>query len=115
MPYKRRFNSYEKRKVAARQEWKCATCGNLVDETFEVDHIIPLHKGGEDSLENVDCKCSTCHKKKTIEEEIERLNARHNAGRTLSHRPPLCCMRCEQIVSPFFAHTCGGKEDKLRS
>jgi hypothetical protein len=106
MPYQRKFNSYEKRKVAARQEWKCATCNILLDETYEVDHIIPLHKGGEDSLDNVDAKCVACHKKKTIAEEIERINARKTAGASVTKKPPLSCTRCQQIVSPYFTHVC---------
>jgi len=47
-PAKRRqyISPLSKKRVAARQGWRCAICKELLDETFEIDHIIPLFKGG---------------------------------------------------------------------
>lgn len=33
-------------------------------ETLTIDHIVPLAKGGEDKLENLQILCSACHKLK---------------------------------------------------
>lgn len=49
--------------------WFCWFCGRLKEElnhneTVEGDHILPLNKGGEDSPENIQPLCSTCHKLK---------------------------------------------------
>ena len=35
-----------KKRVAAKQKWRCAVCKQLLDESFEIDHITPLYKGG---------------------------------------------------------------------
>ncbi|WP_185829371.1 HNH endonuclease [Pseudomonas aeruginosa] len=48
----------------------CAMCGKLCDfpRGFELDHKVPLFKGGEDSEENCQVLCSGpdgCHAKKT--------------------------------------------------
>lgn len=56
----------------------CAHCGGLVDITpgtrspFELDHIIPLWKGGKDSDGNRQCLCPGCHSAKTATEAAER-------------------------------------------
>lgn len=56
----------------------CAHCGGLVDITpgtrspFELDHIIPLWKGGKDSDGNRQCLCPDCHLVKTVAEAAER-------------------------------------------
>lgn len=40
----------------------CAKCGG---PATEVDHIVPLHKGGAEALDNLQCLCHWCHKAKT--------------------------------------------------
>ena len=106
MPPKRRLTAYEKRVAGARSGWRCEACGELLDEAWEADHRVPLHQGGEDSLDNVQSLCHACHRAKTIREEIARVRARRNAARACTARPPLSCTRCDQIVSPYFVHRC---------
>ncbi len=65
----------ERRKIAGRQNWKCAgdackLAGKL--EAYDVDHIIPLWKGGKDDDDNVQALCPACHRIKTDMERIER-------------------------------------------
>ena len=65
----------ERRKIAEMQNWKCAsdTCkldGKL--EAYDLDHIVPLWKGGEDTEENLQALCPACHRKKTDMERVER-------------------------------------------
>lgn len=56
----------------------CARCGALVDITpstrnpFELDHIVPLWKGGQDNDGNRQCLCPPCHQAKTASEAAER-------------------------------------------
>ena len=68
----------ERRKIAERQNWKCAsdTCdlaGKL--EAYDLDHIVPLWKGGEDTEDNLQALCPACHRKKTDMERVERMQS----------------------------------------
>jgi 5-methylcytosine-specific restriction enzyme A len=64
----------QRRKIAQRQNWRCAstTC-DLVGELegYDLDHIIPLWKGGEDTDENLQALCPACHRRKTDLERLE--------------------------------------------
>ena len=60
----------KRRKIAARQDWKCANpdgnCtlkGEL--QEYDVDHVIPLLKGGPDDESNLQAICPACHRRKT--------------------------------------------------
>lgn len=48
----------------------CARCRKLTDwpDGFELDHRIPLFKGGEDIEENLQVLCPECHATKTNED-----------------------------------------------
>ena len=103
MPARRRITAHEKRIVAARQQWTCAYCSTLLSATFEVDHVVPLHRGGRDDYEtNCHALCCECHRRKTQREEIERLREQEAKRRTSA----LTCARCEAVVSPYFRHRC---------
>ena len=66
----------ERRKIAERQNWKCAsvTC-NLTGklEAYDLDHRVPLWKGGEDTEDNLQALCPACHRVKTDMERVERM------------------------------------------
>lgn len=48
--------------------------------TFEIDHVLALHAGGEDCLEtNAEALCNTCHAAKTLRERIEWEKRRNDA------------------------------------
>ena len=95
---RRKFNAHVKRKVAAQAGWVCECCQELLDETYEVDHRIPLWKGGPDTLENLRALHASCHRSKTLDEEIERLSK----PRAMT----LTCSNCLSVVSPYFLHKC---------
>ena len=42
--------------VASNQEWKCGKCNNILDASYEVDHITPLYKGGSNDESNLKTK-----------------------------------------------------------
>ena len=51
-----------KKRIAAKQRWRCAICKQLLDETFELDHIRPLFKGGHPTDEsNLQALCKRDH------------------------------------------------------
>ncbi|WP_274535902.1 HNH endonuclease [Streptomyces sp. CB02923] len=44
----------------------CASCGlGYLASAIDVDHIVPLSRGGEDVASNVQLLCKPCHKAKT--------------------------------------------------
>jgi 5-methylcytosine-specific restriction protein A len=59
-----------KKYVAANQYWKCKGCNNLLDETYEIDHILALEDNGTNDLDNLQALCRNCHGKKTARNNI---------------------------------------------
>lgn len=75
---KRRLNTSAWKTVGARQKWRCAACGHLLEDTFEIDHVRSLHLGGLDSLSNLQALCPNCHAKKTKIEKCKSINYMDN-------------------------------------
>ena len=63
------FPEWEKRRIACQQSYRCAICQQLLPFAWELDHIQPLFKGGDNRRNNVQILCSCCHAEKSI---IER-------------------------------------------
>tara|TARA_Y100000389_G_scaffold200790_2_gene241991 strand:+ start:170 stop:688 length:519 start_codon:yes stop_codon:yes gene_type:complete len=60
----------KRRKIAARQDWKCSNPdGNCILkgelQEYDVDHVIPLMAGGLDNESNMQALCPACHRRKT--------------------------------------------------
>ncbi len=68
---KRNVSELSKKIVASRQKWRCKKCKELLDFTYEIDHIIPLYKGGGNELDNLRALCRNCHGRKSL---IERFS-----------------------------------------
>ena len=61
----RKVSNLTKKKIASCQEWKCKSCSSLLDECFEIDHIICIKDGGSNEESNLQALCPNCHRKKT--------------------------------------------------
>ncbi len=46
----------------------CSQAGRTTPAT-ELDHVVPLHKGGTDADDNLQAICTECHRKKTALEQ----------------------------------------------
>lgn len=57
----RKVSNLTKKKVASCQEWKCKSCSSLLDECFEIDHIICIKDGGSNEESNLQALCPNCH------------------------------------------------------
>jgi len=74
--YKKRRNKvrYGRRNMVLDvDDYKCQYCGDVYDaDQLEVDHLVPLEKGGTDEFENMATSCSSCNKKKgtTLTEDL---------------------------------------------
>ena len=66
---RRHISPIVKRRVAARQRWRCAVCKELLDETFEIDHIVPLFRGGTNDERNLQALCKRDHTLKSALEQ----------------------------------------------
>ena len=71
-PRARRVTERVKKIVAGSQEWKCAICEVLLPSSFQVDHAVPLWKGGSNEQSNLRALCPGCHASKTQCEWGER-------------------------------------------
>ena len=67
---KRNVNGYMKKFVASNQKWTCKHCQNILDASYEIDHIIPLYKGGTNDATNLVALCRNCHGVKTTKERM---------------------------------------------
>jgi len=55
----------------AEQEGKCKYCNCSIEDYYEVDHIVPVSKGGTDNPDNLTLACKKCNRSKfnkTVEE-----------------------------------------------
>jgi hypothetical protein len=50
--------------VFKRDNFKCVCCGSEFVKDLEVDHIMPVSKGGSNSLDNLQTLCNECNSKK---------------------------------------------------
>lgn len=71
---KARVESVDPFKVFDRDGWRCQIChrttprrlrGSLNDNAPELDHIVPLARGGEHSYRNTQCACRKCNSRKS--------------------------------------------------
>lgn len=70
--FRKTFPEYVKRRIACRQFWKCKKCDDLLTEAFQIDHTVPIWKGGADEEFNCSALCANCHAIKTQKEASER-------------------------------------------
>ena len=116
---KRSISEPEKKFVAARQKWRCSSCDNLLESTYQVDHTIALMNGGEDSVSNMTAMCVSCHCKKTQIEHIDRATIRRNKEEKYPHREDIVikdgrmikcsvCLKIRNVHSKWEAHVCSG-------
>ena len=67
---KRRVTDLTKKIIASNQNWKCNLCNNILDYSYEIDHIVPLFKGGNNDNNNLQALCRNCHGRKSLNEKF---------------------------------------------
>ena len=59
---RKRFSPLVSKQVAARQHSRCDICKRLFDDQlWDLDHIVPLFRGGSNELSNVRALRRACH------------------------------------------------------
>ncbi|MBD2209206.1 HNH endonuclease [Calothrix sp. FACHB-156] len=52
--------------VFQRDKYQCQSCGKTALETdLTIDHIIPLSRGGQNDMSNLQTLCNICNQKKS--------------------------------------------------
>jgi hypothetical protein len=85
---------------------KCDECG--AKERLEIDHFIPLSKGGADTFDNVHLLCVNCHKEKHMKESTPRVESKEKAKKpkpTIDECGKVDMRRMQAyFASPVFQH-----------
>ena len=65
-PANRNHLSASKRKrILLRGKGRCVKCGSR--ENLEIDHVVPLARGGSNRLENLQLLCRDCNRRKGVD------------------------------------------------
>lgn len=66
---RKRITKKERIEIYNQYDGRCVYCGTKIDiKNMQVDHIVPLRKGGKDDLDNMICACRSCnHYKSTLD------------------------------------------------
>jgi len=88
-------------KLAHRQEFRCAACGDLLHWDSQIDHIVPWSLCHNDSDTNLQVLCPNCHADKTGNEASKIRRIRQVLNRCGAENV-LVCWACESVVSPYF-------------
>lgn len=64
---KRVFTGILRAEILKRDNYQCVRCGS--DESLQIDHIIPWHKGGKTNYENAQVLCKKCNYNKLLMED----------------------------------------------
>lgn len=98
---KRNVSEAAKKRVAALQRWNCAACCELLDATFEVDHVVALWRGGSNDASNLQALCPRCHREKTF---VERTN---HQTEILQNKQKL--KKCNDVLMCFDSEQSGSR------
>lgn len=67
------FTDMEWLSLCAQCNYKCLCCG--LEKELEKDHVIPLSKGGRDTIDNIQPLCKSCNCKKGTKSTDYRVNS----------------------------------------
>ena len=108
---RRQFTKSERREVYAKTNGHCAYCGRALElHKMQVDHVVPLRKGGTNDIENLLPSCRSCNHYKasfTIEQfrgniqNIPRVLSRDSASYRLAKDYGLIKENKEPIIFYF--------------
>lgn len=88
MANRRRLSLEEREAVYSKMSGRCAYCGEpIAFGAMQVDHVVPLRKGGADTLDNMLPACRSCNHYKstlTVEQFIQFKQDRQTWNKTAS-------------------------------
>ena len=64
-PHRKRLSPAQRREIYGKTGGHCAYCGTtLTFKEMQVDHVVPLRRGGSDTLDNMLPACRSCNRYK---------------------------------------------------
>jgi len=69
---KRKLNQTHRIHIMYTQKYKCMMCDELLKPDCHLDHVVPLEDGGQDSVENLQALCVSCHSQKTYDHRLQQ-------------------------------------------
>lgn len=65
-PMRKHVTAAKRRATFRKYDGRCAYCGRDIDERwFQVDHIVPVHRGGSNDIGNLNPACPRCNQWKS--------------------------------------------------
>lgn len=64
------------KKLYLLQRGLCACCGQKLGDDYEMDHIVPLIRGGSNTDENIQLLTATCNRRKGPKDPIQYMQAK---------------------------------------
>lgn len=64
------------KKIGDSQKWLCVICRKNILNSYHVDHIIPLAKGGMHEPKNIQILCPSCNVRKSAKDPIDYMQER---------------------------------------
>lgn len=99
--------------ILNRDGFRCKYCGRSAEETkLEVDHIIPVARGGKSVEENLITACMECNRGKSavpLRPSSAHWTQMEKIGPFLLGRCSACGYQTELHVKPNFCPVCGAK------
>jgi 5-methylcytosine-specific restriction endonuclease McrA len=71
-----RFSKADVKRLLALQKNKCAVCTASLEASYEVDHVVPLARGGANSPCNLQILCKTCNRRKGSKDPVTFMQER---------------------------------------
>lgn len=64
------YNPNDVVELLSLQREKCAVCEKSIKKRFDVDHVIPIARGGSNARENIQLLCPSCNRYKAAKDPI---------------------------------------------
>lgn len=68
------IEDYERESVFEKSGGRCSYCGASLEASFEVDHAVPVSRGGRNVIANYRASCQPCNSRKRTMTEAEFRN-----------------------------------------
>lgn len=105
------FSIQYKQKLLNQQQNRCASCQHDIQEVScsDIDHKIPLHMNGPNTMDNLQVLCLNCHRKKTLQEisQIRSVKAIDEMQKCLTFRKQFmetCSSSVSDTLDPTISH-----------